>query len=54
MSQVTLVVALFTSAQFQPAEMFSQSIPHQSGAVLPGALRGLVGSLQQLFIHDFH
>jgi hypothetical protein len=30
---------------FEPAEMLPQSIPHQSGAVLLGAPRGLVGGV---------
>src|SRR5271165_1118766 len=38
--------------------MFPQGVAHQSGTVSPGALGGLVGSLQQLFIqhnlNDFH
>jgi hypothetical protein len=55
MSRVALPVALFTSPQFQPPEMFSQGVAHQSGPVSPAALRGLVGGSQQLLIqHDLH
>jgi hypothetical protein len=35
--------------------MFPQGVSHQSRTVLPGALRGLVGGAQQLFIqHDLN
>jgi hypothetical protein len=40
-----VAVALFTGSQFQPAEMFPQGIAHQSGTVLFGALRYLIGGV---------
>jgi hypothetical protein len=53
-----MAVAFFAGSQFQPAEMLPQGVAHQSGPVSPGALRGLVGGVQQLFIqydlNDLH
>ena len=53
-----MAVSLFASPQFQPPEMFAQGITHQSRTVSAGALCGLIGGIQQLFIeydlNDFH
>lgn len=45
MSRVALAVAFFTGSQFQPAQMFPQSISHQSGTVSLSVLGGLVGGV---------